>query len=304
MAETGATPIIYVVGNVNVDLIMGPLAQWPKVGTEVVLPHSDIRIGGGTGNAALALQALGAHHRLLSTVGEDIFGQWLQAGFDPDFATWIVKPCRTTISTGIVDPGGERTFLTSQGHLAAFTLEDALQLIPRRAAPGDLLLLEGCFLNPLLLERFEALLDAAVERGFTLALDTGWPPDGWSPALQARVLGWAARFDHLLLNEIEVLGLSGERSSMAALAKLRVALKPAATLVMKRGVAGASGFRGGERVEVAAPPVTVIDTIGAGDVFNAGYLAALVQGADLGPALEAGVAAASMAISTAPRRYR
>jgi sugar/nucleoside kinase (ribokinase family) len=298
------TPTIYVTGNVNVDLIMGPLGQWPKVGTEVVLPHSEIRIGGGAGNSGLALQALGARHHLLSAVGEDIFGQWLKSGFDPNCSTWIVKPGSTTISAGIVDPGGERTFLTSQGHLSVFTLEDALQLLPARAAPGDLLLMEGCFLSPHLLEHYETLLDAAVARGFALALDTGWPPDGWSPVLRGRVLRWLAQFEHLLLNEIEVLGLSGEASPDAAIAKLRAALRPGATLVMKRGLAGASGFRGGESVEVPSPQVTVIDTIGAGDVFDAGYLTALVEGADLGAALTAGVAAASTAISTTPRRYR
>jgi len=298
------TPTIYVIGNVNVDLIMGPLGQWPKVGTEIVLPHSETRIGGGAGNSALALQALGARHHLLAAVGEDIFGDWLKAGFDAGAATWIVKPCPTTVSAGIVDPGGERTFLTSQGHLSVFSLEDALQLLPQRAAPGDLLLLEGCFLSPNLLEHYETLIDAGIGRGFTLALDTGWPPDGWSAAFRTRVLGWLARFEHLLLNEIEVLSLSGDTMPDPAVAKLRAALRSSATLVMKRGPKGASGYRGDERIDVPAPRVAVIDTIGAGDVFDAGYLAALVQGADLQAAIEAGVATASTAISTAPRRYR
>jgi sugar/nucleoside kinase (ribokinase family) len=298
------TPIIYVFGNVNVDLIMGPLAHWPKVGTEIVLPHSETRIGGGAGNSGLALQALGARHHMLAAVGDDIFGQWLRAGFDAASTTWLVKPGATTVSAGIVDPGGERTFLTSQGHLSVLGLADALQLLPLRAAPGDLLLLEGCFLSPLLFEQYEMLIDAAVARGFTLALDTGWPPDGWSEGLRRRVIAWLARFDHLLLNEIEVLSLSGETAPAAAVAKLCAALKPGATLVMKHGALGAIGYRGSEHVDVPAPQVTVIDTIGAGDVFDAGYLAALVQGADLHKAVTAGVATASTAISTAPRRYR
>lgn len=299
-----ATPTIYVFGNVNVDLIMGPLARWPKVGTEIVLPHSETRIGGGAGNSGLALRALGARHHLLAAVGDDIFGQWLKSGFDADSTTWIVKPGATTVSAGIVDPGGERTFLTSQGHLSVLGLADALQLLPSRAAPGDLLLLEGCFLSPLLFEQYETLLDAAIARGFALALDTGWPPDGWSEGLRMRVIAWLARFEHLLLNEIEVLSLSGETMPGAAVAKLRGALKPGATLVMKRGPEGASGYRAGEHIDVPAPQVTVIDTIGAGDVFDAGYLAALIRGAELGAAVAAGVATASTAISTAPRRYR
>jgi sugar/nucleoside kinase (ribokinase family) len=295
-------PTIYVTGNVNVDLIMGRLAEWPRFGTEIVLPHSENRIGGAAGNTALALQALGARHRLISSVGDDIFGRWLQSGFTS--ADWVVEQTETTISVGIVNPSGERTFLTSQGHLAVYGVDDVLQLLPARAGPGDMLLLEGCFLSPPLLAEYERLLDEAKARGFVLGLDTGWPPQGWEPELQRRVLGWLARLDHLIINEFEVIGLSGEATQDAAAARLRKALPPGATLVVKRGPLGASGYRGGQAIDVPAPKVEVIDTIGAGDVFDGGYLAAIMAGADLETALRAGIAAASTAISTSPRRYK
>lgn len=295
------TPTIYVTGNVNVDLIMGPLAEWPVVGTEIVLPHSETRIGGSAGNTALALQALGVRHRLIASVGDDIFGRWLQAGFQS--ADWVVAPCGTTVSAGIVDPGGERTFLTSQGHLSVHNIDEVLTLLPARAGRGDVLWLEGCFLSPPLFENYETMLDEVVARGFSLGLDTGWPPGGWLPDLRRRVLGWLARLDHLVINEVEVAGLSGESAEPAAIALLRRALPQAATLVMKRGPGGASAWRGDRTVDVPAPKVAVIDTIGAGDVFDAGYLAATIAGADLEAALRAGIAAASTAISTAPRRY-
>jgi len=297
-----SAPTIYVTGNVNVDLIMGPLGQWPRVGTEIVLPHSELRIGGAAGNTALALQALDKPHRLIASVGDDVFGRWLQSGFTD--ADWAVADCPTTVSVGIVDPGGERTFLTSQGHLSVYRLEDVLRLLPQRAAAGDVLLLEGCFLSPPLFRDYEGLLDAAAARGLSLALDTGWPPDGWSPELRRRVIAWLARCDHLLINEVEVVGLSGRDSLAQGIPVLRAALKPDATLVVKRGPDGASGFRDARAVDVPAPKVTVIDTIGAGDVFDAGYLAAMLAGADLASAIVAGVTAASTAISTAPRRYR
>src|SRR6185369_12536188 len=199
-------PTIYVTGNVNVDLIMGRLAEWPRFGTEIVLPHSETRIGGAAGNTALALQALGAKHRLISSVGDDIFGKWLQSGFTS--ADWIVAKTETTISVGIVNPSGERTFLTSQGHLSVHAVDDVLSLLPTRAAPGDILWLEGCFLSPPLLADYERLVDEAKVRGYALALDTGWPPQGWEPELRQRVLGWLKRLDHLIINEFEVIGLS------------------------------------------------------------------------------------------------
>src|SRR5882724_4904127 len=139
-------PTVYVTGNVNVDLIMGRLAEWPRFGTEIVLPHSENRIGGAAGNTALALQALGVQHRLIASVGDDIFGRWLQSGFAS--ADWAVAKTETTISVGIVNPGGERTFLTSQGHLSVYAVDDVQNLLPKRARSGDILLLEGCFLSP------------------------------------------------------------------------------------------------------------------------------------------------------------
>jgi sugar/nucleoside kinase (ribokinase family) len=295
-------PTIYVTGNVNVDLIMGRIAEWPRFGTEIVLPHSETRIGGAAGNTALALQELGAKHRLIASIGDDIFGRWLQSGFSA--ADWAVAKTETTVSVGIVNPSGERTFLTSQGHLSVHTVGDVLALLPPHAAPGDILLLEGCFLSPPLLGDYERLVETARSRGFSLGLDTGWPPQGWEPELRRRTLGWLESLDHLIINEFEVIGLSGEDSQEAAVASLRKTLPPGATLVVKRGPIGASGYRGALAVDVPAPKVDVIDTIGAGDVFDAGYLAATVAGADLEGALRAGVAVASTAISTAPRRDR
>ncbi len=51
------------VGNINIDLIMGTLYQWPARGTEAMLEHSALRPGGSAGNCVLALAALGTKHR-------------------------------------------------------------------------------------------------------------------------------------------------------------------------------------------------------------------------------------------------
>jgi sugar/nucleoside kinase (ribokinase family) len=77
-----------------------------------------------------------------------------------------------------------------------------------------------------------------------------------------------------------------------------------AIVVVKRGPEGAIAIGAdGSLVSVAAPRVTVVDTIGAGDVFNAGFLAALARGEPLAACISAGTAVASRAISTLPRSY-
>jgi sugar/nucleoside kinase (ribokinase family) len=296
-------PTICVIGNVNVDLIMGPVAPWPAPGTESILAQSDLRVGGAAGNSALALHALGTPFRLICNIGDDVFGRWLGDAFGEAARGWPRSRLATTISVGLTHPNGERTFLTSKGHLEALSLADVLTLLPAKAAPGDVALLFGSFLSPALLADYEALLQALSERGFAVALDTGWPPGGWSESLRRRVTGWLAACDHVLLNEIESAGLSGERAVEAAAAWIAGHARPGATAVVKCGALGATAWRDGQRAHAAAPEVAVIDTIGAGDAFDAAYLTACLQGRDLAEALAEGVAVASAAISTSPRRY-
>ena len=115
---------------------------------------------------------------------------------------------------------------------------------------------------------------------------------------------WLKSCDHVLLNEIESCGLAEETEVGAAAAWLRRQAKPGATVIVKRGPFGASAWRGDRHAEAAAPEIAVVDTIGAGDVFNAAYLWTTLTGGDLPAAVAAGVAAASLAISTSPRRYK
>ena len=298
-----ARATIYVIGNVNVDIIMGPLAPWPRPGTESILPQSEIRAGGAAGISALTLQALGARYQMICNIGDDMFGRWLSEAFGAAGRGWPKTSLHTTVSVGLTHPGGERTFLTTVGHLSAMGLSDALQLVPARAGKGDVALLCGGFVSPRLIDSYEALIAALAERGFALALDTGWPSGGWIEATRRRVTGWLAACDHVLLNEIESCGLSGEPEVEAAAHWIARRTKPGATVVVKRGRLGASAWQKDESRNAPAPAVHVIDTIGAGDVFNASYLHARLRGLGLAAALSEGVAAASAAVSTSPRRY-
>jgi sugar/nucleoside kinase (ribokinase family) len=296
-------PQVFVIGNVNVDLIMGPLAPWPAPGTENILTQSELRVGGAAGNAALALQALGVPYRLVCNIGDDIFGHWLRRAFGKAGWGWPVAPVPTTVSVGVTHPNGERTFLTSRGHLDVMSFKNAIVRLPERAQRGDIALLLGAFLCPQLLEFYETLIKILVEGGFEIALDTGWPSEGWSEAIRHRVTAWLQACDHLLLNEMESCGLSRQPDVETAARWLGSKAKPGAAIVIKQGPGGATAWRNLERIHVAAPEVKVIDTIGAGDAFDAGYLAARLVGRDLAAAVAEGVAVASAAVSTSPRRY-
>ncbi|WP_075214081.1 carbohydrate kinase family protein [Mongoliimonas terrestris] len=292
-----------VVGNVNVDLIVGPVAPWPRTGTEILVPDDDLRVGGAAGNTSLAWRALGVDHQIAATVGDDAFGAWLKAGFGPLAARWRMEPGPTTLSVGITHPDGERTFLTTRGHLPAMDWPGVAAMLDGERLAGGILLLCGSFLTDRLAADYPALFDWAEARGIAVALDTGWPLADWTDMVRAEVRGWLARSTFCLLNEVETAALAGIDDVAEAAGALRALMPPGAIVVTKRGPNGAIGV-GPDRVtvQVPAPPVAVVDTIGAGDVFNAGFLAALAEGRDLEAALAHGVATASAAVSSRPRR--
>ena len=292
-----------VIGNVNVDLIMGPAAPWPQPGTEIIVDHDELRVGGSAGNAALAWMALGTPFEIAASIGSDRFGAWLAEEFGERSKRWKVHQENTTISVGITHPDGERTFFTTLGHLPHYGAADVLAVLDGEAHRGGYALFAGPFLMPRLSQEYGQLYDWADRHGIRVALDTGWPPAGWTAEVVAAAKGWLARSAIALFNEVETTSITG-RSDVRDAARAMLDLMPAgAVAVVKRGPHGALAASADGLVEVEAPQVEVIDTIGAGDVFNAGFLAAFAAGQSLRDSLAAGTATASLAVSTYPRCY-
>ncbi len=293
-----------VLGNVNVDLILGPADPWPKAGTEIIVDHDELRVGGAAGNSALAWEGLGVEFEIAANVGSDQFGRWLSESFGERAAKWPVRPEQTTLSVGITHPDGERTFFTTRGHLPRFTLDDVLTVLDGAKLTGGYALLCGSFLTDDLTREYDAFFDWADQHGVSVALDTGWPLDGWTIKNCEATRRWLSRCAIALLNEVETTTLAGLDDPTKAAAEIRSHMPDGAIVVVKRGPDGALAIGAdGQCISVAAPSVKVVDTIGAGDVFNAGFLAALAQEKSLGACLKAGTEVASRAISTLPRTY-
>jgi sugar/nucleoside kinase (ribokinase family) len=293
-----------VIGNVNVDLILGPAAPWPKAGTEIIVDHDELRVGGQAGNSALVWEALGVDYVIAANVGSDQFGRWLSETFGTRAVRWPVSHESTTLSVGITHPDGERTFFTTRGHLPRFSLADVFAVLDGEKLTGGYALLTAGFLTEDLTSDYPALFDWADGHGITLALDTGWPLDGWTEANCEATRQWLSRSGIALFNEIETTTLAGIADPVEAARELRSHMPKNAVFVVKRGPDGAIAVDASDRlVSAAAPRVKVVDTIGAGDVFNAAFLAALARGEPLADCLAAGVTVASRAISTLPRSY-
>ena len=293
-----------VIGNVNVDLIMGPAAPWPQPGTETIVDHDELRVGGSAGNAALTWTALGTPFEIAASIGSDRFGAWLAESFGARARRWPVHGDSTTLSVGITHPDGERTFFTTRGHLPLFSLEDVFAVLDGARLAGGIALLCGSFLTDRLVEEYDRFFDWADRHGIAVALDTGWPLDGWTEGNRTAAKGWLSRCRLALLNEVETTNLAGVSDPQEAARILLEGMPPDAVAVVKCGPKGAIAVTAdGTLFRAEAPPVEVVDTIGAGDVFNAAFLAAHAAGKGLGASLAAGTGVASRAISTNPRRY-
>ncbi|WP_027233015.1 PfkB family carbohydrate kinase [Phyllobacterium sp. UNC302MFCol5.2] len=293
-----------VIGNVNVDLILGPADPWPTPGTEIMVDYDELRVGGSAGNAALAWQGLGVDFQIAANIGNDQFGEWLRQGFGAVAANWPVAPTGTTLSVGITHPNGERTFFTTRGHIGALSWQEVASMLDTETLKGGIVILCGAFLTDGLVAEYDQLFAWADANDIALALDTGWPIDGWTQANREKARRWLSRCTVALFNEVETTQLADCGDPVEAARTLKALMPLGATVVVKRGPDGALAIDPDDRlVSVAAPLVAVADTIGAGDVFNAAFIAAQADGQTLEHSLKCGVRIASTAISTVPRRY-
>ena len=286
---------LHIVGNVQLDVLAGPVDRLPRPGGDDVIDHISVRPAGAAGNVSLALAALGVEHRLFGAVGDDQAGRWVadelrKLGLARDLH--VVAGRETGISIALEAPGRERAFITAHGVLTDYGVES----LPEDAIAADFVLLTGYFSLPAFRGRgTQQLLRRARQAGAFVALDTGWDPEDWSGSAAAEVLDLLPLIDLFLPNEPEALMLTGAPTAEEALELL--AQRCGGWVIVKLGERGVLA-RGpaGHNLVLTAPVVTPKDTTGAGDSLAAGVLAELARGVPMSDALATGVRVASTVV--------
>jgi sugar/nucleoside kinase (ribokinase family) len=250
-------------------------------------------IGGSAAITAVAAARLGLSVALAAAVGADPAGRFMLdqlAAEGVDTGAVVVRDDVPTGMTVALSRGGDRAILTALGAVASLTAAEvpaSLLAGARHVHASSWFLLEDS-LGPGL----AGLFSAARAGGATTSLDTNWDPaERWTGELLAHAIAAA---DLLLPNEAEALRLSSALSLDEAAGKLTAS---GARLVVKLGERGALCADGPARYQVSLPPVIPADTTGAGDCFNAGLIAGLLDGMDLPRSAALGCAAG--ALSTA-----
>jgi len=273
---------INVVGEINLDVVLYGLPGHFELDREYLASNLSLTLGSSSAIFAHNLARLGNRVGFHSAVGDDPLGQLClerltESGVD---VSAIRKFTNKQTGLSVILPQTEKRFiLTYPGVMAEMRFED---LDVRRVFNARHLHLSSYFLQKSLRPRVPDLFRLAKEAGLSTSMDTNDDPDDRWDQDVLDVLPW---LDVLFPNEDEACRLARLDDPMGALDFLAARGR---LVVMKRGDRGAVARRGSENFE--APPVKVaaVDTIGAGDSFDAGFLHQFVRGANIEDCLRYG----------------
>ncbi|GAA3393090.1 carbohydrate kinase family protein [Cryptosporangium minutisporangium] len=283
---------VLVVGDANPDLVLrGDVV--PRFGqAEQLLSRADLVLGGSAAITAAGCARLGLRTALLARVGDDVFGTvtrgWLA---DRGVALYSPRPggAQPTGLSVVLSAPDDRAILTLPGTIPTLSPDDVTDELLRRTRH---LHVASVFLQPRLADGLADVLARARAAGIGTSLDTNWDPaERWTG-----IRDLLAQVDVFLPNTAELLAVTGADDPESAAKSLVTA---GTTVVLKDGARGGRAWA--VDGECAAPivPVDLVDTTGAGDSFNAGFLAARLAGAPLDEAVAWAAAAGSLSTRAA-----
>jgi sugar/nucleoside kinase (ribokinase family) len=297
---------LLVVGEVNPDVIVSDADPRPVFGqAERLVREIRLTIGSSSAITACAAARLGLRVAMVGVVGDDVFGRFMTASLRErgvDVSAIRVAEDLPTGASVVLSDGRDRAILTARGTISSVS---ALDIPPRLLERARHLHIGSWFLQDGLRPDAAGLLARASEAGVTTSVDPNWDPAGaWDGGLRALLTA----LDVLFLNEEElrrIVGVMDVDEAAVMLARLGRRGRegagdlPRPLVAVKCGAAGALvASADGVLARVGAYPVEAIDTTGAGDTFDAAFLAARLDGAGPADALRAGAVAGALATTT------
>lgn len=267
---------VTVAGELNLDLILYGLP--PELTPEREHLASGLTLTLGSSSAILAhnLAVLGSRVGFISRIGDDPLGQLsvdrlAASGVDVSRVRRVAGPTTTGL-TVILPHSGFRNILTYPGTMFEMNFEDLdLDFL----ADSRHFHLSSFFLHRSLLPRTRELFAAMKAKGLTTSLDVNDDPeDQWDSGVWD-VLPFV---DIFFLNAREIEKLTGKPGLDSGVERLAAAVPH---VVVKLGAGGALLAHRGETLRSPAVHADVVDVVGAGDSFDAGFLHQFVRGASL-----------------------
>ena len=265
---------ILVAGEINPDLILsGDVA--PEFGqVEKLIDSAVLTIGSSSAIFACGAARLGLKVAFIGVCGDDVFGRFMldemsKRGVDVSHVI-IRKDGQTGLSV-ILNQSSDRAILTHPGLIAELQASDIADNLLRQSRH---LHVASYFLQTKLQPDLPALFKRARDLGLTTSLDTNYDPSEKWIGLDELL----AVTNVFLPNEAEAKSLTGAENAEEAASRLGLKVE---ALVIKLGKDGALGILKSQRIRVASIPVNVVDTVGAGDSFDAGFIYGYLHGWEL-----------------------
>lgn len=268
---------VAVAGEIFADHVFSGFAHWPGPGEELCTENYVREPGGGTAITACALARLGRKVAVFAVAGkEDV---WLrermqQCGVDLAPLRLAEQPTAVTVSLSTKD---DRSFFTWPGanrELGAYLRGESTIDALARARHVH-------FAVPLERSLAQLLLPRLKQAGCTVSIDPGYRPE-WFAQPENRQTCRECDFFLPNLKEGELLtGFVEDEQVLAALVASGMQ-----TVVLKLGAQGAAVLLEGHMHRARSLPVACVDTTGAGDAFDAGFLDAVLSGAAISEALQ------------------
>lgn len=271
-------------GDLCVDLILSGRDVTPQFGqVEKLVDDYTLELGGSCCIFACQSARLNLRTNIIGKIGDDDFGRFAKRRLDESGVDTRHLAIDPHIKTGFgvaLSQGNDRAILTYLGSITAVTGADAHPEIIRAARH----LHHGSyFLHQGLLPAVPAIFKQAKENGLSTSLDTNWDPnETWSENL-LEVFPYT---DLFMPNEQEAQRITGLNDLDGAARWLLQ--KGVGAVIIKRGEKGARYYDGKSVLDVQVTPVTDGDSVGAGDCFDAGFLAGWLRGLSIQTCLEIG----------------
>jgi sugar/nucleoside kinase (ribokinase family) len=300
------------IGNAIVDLLLPTNDAFlsrhnmPKGGMSLIDADTATRLtaamqggitasGGSVANTCAVAAALGARVAFLGKVAADEMGEVFRREISGHGVHYPTPPLAAAIPTArcliLVTPDGQRTMNTYLGAGGEFSLRDLDEAV---IAASAVTYLEGYLFDPPAAQAAfaeAAKVSRAASRKTALSLSDAFCVDRHRDGFRRLI---AEGVDILFANEAEICSLYQRNDFADAAADAARDIKLA---VLTKSESGSIILHEGAQIPVAAEPVRVVDTTGAGDAYAAGFLTAYTKGEPLHAAGILGAKAASLAIS-------
>ena len=281
-------PKILVIGELNVDIVATGLRSVPEMGSEILAENCELTLGSASAIFAAGMAKLGHEVTFFSHVGQDYFGDFcLRTLKELGVSTRHVtrKADEKTGVTIALSGKRDRALVTYAGAVATFKADSIDETAMSR---HHHLHLTSYYLQTALRPSFARLFQQAKAVGLTTSFDPNSDPgDKWDRKIDA-VLNYT---DVLFVNEREAMKLTRSNTLDDALKTLGAKVSCA---VVKRGARGASAIQNEKRFKDSGFKISAIDTTGAGDSFDAGFISAYLRKAPLAECLRIGNACGAL----------